>query len=154
MQRAMTGFHQDAEAHWVAELSCGHTQHVRHRPPFELRPWVVSPEERSGRIGQTLDCIRCDRREIPEGHAAYKRTPQFSEDAIPAGLLRHHRTKPGVWGRIVVERGKLEFYEGDEQAPRQIVIPGSPCVILPDVEHRVAPVGEATFYVEFWKAQP
>lgn len=153
MQRAMTGFHQDSEAHWVAELSCGHTQHVRHRPPLELRQWVVSPEGRSARLGQTLDCIRCDRRELPEGHAAYKRTAQFREDTIPAGLLRHHSTKPGVWGRIVVERGELEFYEADEQAPPRLVTPESPCVILPDVEHRVSPVGEAAFYVEFWKAQ-
>jgi hypothetical protein len=31
----ITGFHQDEEANWVAELSCGHQQHVRHRPPFK-----------------------------------------------------------------------------------------------------------------------
>lgn len=153
MHRAMTGFHQDAEAHWVAELSCGHTQHVRHRPPFELRPWVVSPEGRSGRIGQTLDCVRCDRREMPEGHAPYKRTLQFTEGSIPAGLLRHHSTKPGVWGRIIVERGALELYEGEVSAPRQVVTPDNSCVILPEVEHRVSPIGEVAFYVEFWKAE-
>jgi hypothetical protein len=27
------GYHQDEEQNWVAELSCGHQQHVRHRPP-------------------------------------------------------------------------------------------------------------------------
>ena len=148
----MTGFHLDAEGHWVAELSCGHAQHVRHRPPFELRPWVMSPEGRAGRLGQTLDCVRCDRREMPEGYAAYKRTPQLTQDSIPAGLLRHHRTKPGVWGRIVVERGALELYEGEEREPHQLVTPGSSWLILPEVEHRVAPAGEVTFYVEFWKA--
>ena len=25
---------------WVAELECGHTQHVRHDPPWTNRPWV------------------------------------------------------------------------------------------------------------------
>jgi tellurite methyltransferase len=152
MLRSMVGFHQDSEAHWVAELSCGHGQHVRHRPPFELRPWVLSPEGRSARLGQSLECVRCDRREMPEGHVPYKRTPRFTESTIPAGLLRHHETKPGVWARVVVERGELEFYEGDEHAPRQVATPSQPCVILPEVEHRVAPVGEVAFYVEFWRA--
>ena len=153
MQRAMTGFHLDAEGHWVAELSCGHTQHVRHRPPFELRPWVLSEEGRSGRLRQTLDCVRCDRREIPEGHAAYKRTRQFTEDSIPGGLLHRHSTKPGVWGRIVVERGTLELYEGEESAPPELATPNNSCVILPEIEHRVAPAGEVAFHVEFWKAE-
>jgi hypothetical protein len=30
MNRAIVGFLQDAEQHWVAKLDCGHTQHVRH----------------------------------------------------------------------------------------------------------------------------
>lgn len=60
MQRRMTGFHQDAESHWVAELDCGHTQHVRHQPPFTLRPWVLTDEGRAARVGQTLDCALCD----------------------------------------------------------------------------------------------
>lgn len=35
----------------------------------------------------------------------YKRTPTFDEHTIPAGLRRDHRTRAGVWGRIVVEAG-------------------------------------------------
>ena len=35
-------FHQDEQGDWVAELECGHGQHVRHRSPWELRPWVLS----------------------------------------------------------------------------------------------------------------
>ena len=26
--RKIVGFHQDEERHWVADLECGHTQHV------------------------------------------------------------------------------------------------------------------------------
>jgi hypothetical protein len=54
------GFHQDDERHWVAELECGHTQHVRHDPPWQVRPWVVSPVGRAGRLGTTLECRRCE----------------------------------------------------------------------------------------------
>ena len=39
MQRKITGFHLDEEGHWVAELECGHNQHVRHDPPYVERPW-------------------------------------------------------------------------------------------------------------------
>jgi len=40
MDRRIAGFHQDEEIFWVAELECGHQQHVRHNPPMTLRPWV------------------------------------------------------------------------------------------------------------------
>ncbi|MBA3392802.1 MAG: DUF3565 domain-containing protein [Deltaproteobacteria bacterium] len=60
MQRAITGFHLDEHGDWVAELACGHGQHVRHKPPFQLRPWVVTAEGRASRIGVELTCVRCD----------------------------------------------------------------------------------------------
>jgi hypothetical protein len=34
MKQKIVGFHQDEHADWVAELQCGHTQHVRHHPPW------------------------------------------------------------------------------------------------------------------------
>ena len=60
MMRKIVGFHQDQVSDWVADLECRHTQHVRHRPPFELRPWVVTPEGRAGKLGVKLDCKKCD----------------------------------------------------------------------------------------------
>jgi hypothetical protein len=59
VERRIVGFHQDAEAHWVAELECGHNQHVRHDPPWQSRPWVQTPEGRASVIGQSLGCIKC-----------------------------------------------------------------------------------------------
>jgi len=63
MQRRITGFHLDEEGDWVAELDCGHTRHVRHRPPWFNRPWVIDPEQREAAIDTPLDCVRCDRGE-------------------------------------------------------------------------------------------
>lgn len=60
MDQPITGFHQDEEGVWVAELGCGHQQHVRHDPPWQVRPWVTSPEGRAGRIGTLIDCRSCD----------------------------------------------------------------------------------------------
>ena len=59
MQRRITGFHQDAEQQWVAELECGHQQHVRHNPPWEIRPWVLSEDTRREKLGTELDCVLC-----------------------------------------------------------------------------------------------
>jgi hypothetical protein len=60
MKRRIVGFHTDAEGDWVAELECGHGQHVRHSPPFAERPWVLTAEGRASRIVEVLDCSACD----------------------------------------------------------------------------------------------
>lgn len=60
MKQKILGFHIDEEDHWVADLQCGHKQHVRHDPPFHSRQWVTVPELREQRKGEELDCKRCD----------------------------------------------------------------------------------------------
>ncbi|HET7622753.1 MAG TPA: DUF3565 domain-containing protein [Gemmatimonadaceae bacterium] len=57
--RKIVGFHKDEEEHWVADLECGHTQHVRHDPPWQVREWVTTPEGRANRVGTELECVKC-----------------------------------------------------------------------------------------------
>jgi uncharacterized protein (DUF488 family) len=57
----IVGYHQDEEKHWVAELSCGHQQHVRHRPPSVERPWVLTKSGRAEKIGHAVFCATCAR---------------------------------------------------------------------------------------------
>ena len=153
MLRMMQAFHEDDEGHWVAELSCGHTQHVRHHPPFTLRPWTLTAEGRAARVGQQLGCPLCERREIPSGHVAYKRTASFRRETIPAGLLSRHRTKPGVWAILFVADGALEFFETAPNGENRTELArGAQHVILPEIEHRVAALGDVEFAVEFWRA--
>ncbi|MEO7457313.1 MAG: SgcJ/EcaC family oxidoreductase [Gemmatimonadaceae bacterium] len=57
--RRIADFHQDDESHWVADLACGHTQHVRHDPPWQNRPWVITAEGRDQFLGTTLPCAGC-----------------------------------------------------------------------------------------------
>ncbi len=66
MRQRITGYHQDEEHHWVAELACGHFQHVRHNPPWVLRPWVTTHAGRMSMVGQTLNCKKCDAGEPPD----------------------------------------------------------------------------------------
>jgi len=60
MKQSIVGFHRDDANDWVAELACGHAQHVRHNPPWILRPWVVTEEGRRQALGQLLECKKCD----------------------------------------------------------------------------------------------
>lgn len=68
MKQPICGYHRDHEGHWVAELACGHNQHVRHKPPWVERPWVVSPIGRAAMLGVPLNCLKCDRGE-PRDHS-------------------------------------------------------------------------------------
>ena len=60
MDQAIVGYHLDEEGHWVAELACGHFQHVRHDPPWQNRPWTQTSAGRAEMRGCTLACRKCD----------------------------------------------------------------------------------------------
>jgi len=60
MEQNIVGYHKDDENHWVAELACGHFQHVRHNPPMVSRPWVITEKGRENMLGFKLDCKKCD----------------------------------------------------------------------------------------------
>ncbi|MBM3621194.1 MAG: DUF1971 domain-containing protein [Alphaproteobacteria bacterium] len=88
---------------------------------------------------------------LPDGLEAYKRTPVFDQDTLPAGLRRAHRTRPGVWALIHVIEGRLRFrilepFEETELAP------GKPGVVRPGQPHEVEPLGPVRMYVEFHAA--
>lgn len=60
MERRITGFHQDDKGDWVAELDCGHTQHVRHDPPWQVREWATTESGRTERVGTMVECGWCE----------------------------------------------------------------------------------------------
>ncbi|KIH85195.1 hypothetical protein UCMB321_0983 [Pseudomonas batumici] len=43
----------------MVELSCGHTQHLRHQPPWQSRAWVLDPSLRAEKIAQRFECGWC-----------------------------------------------------------------------------------------------
>jgi hypothetical protein len=66
LNQPITGFHPDESGDWVAELACGHHQHVRHHPPWTNRPWVTTAEGRQSMIGHELACKKCDAGSPPD----------------------------------------------------------------------------------------
>ena len=148
-ESAIRGFHRDEVGDWVADLECGHRQHVRHRPPLESRPWVLTEEGRAGRIGARLPCRYCRMPRIPEAAVEYKRTSIFDEATTPAGLRARHTTKDGVWGEIVVLESRVLYVLEDEEDASFILLPGVPGAIAPGAPHHVEPYDGARFFVRF-----
>lgn len=149
MQRVIAGFRPDDEGDWVAELSCGHDQHVRHRPPFQLRPWVVGAEGRAARIGAALDCPLCDRMELPTAVRLVRSGPEWDEHTLPAGLQRAHRLAGTTWGRLVVHGGRLGFTATTDPPVAIVLDAGSTQAIPPDVLHEVRPIGPVRVSIDF-----
>lgn len=88
----------------------------------------------------------------PAGLTPYKRTPEFTETTIPAGLLRAHATKPGTWAQLHVLSGRLRFSD----LVRGVVLdldPGRHPLIRPEELHEVAPLGPVRFFVEFCRQE-
>jgi tellurite methyltransferase len=151
MERPITGFGVDSEGDPIAILSCGHPQHVRHNPPFINRTWVITEQGRHEMLGQALDCVRCDKFEMPNNFIPYKRTSVFTEESVPAALKKDHSTKTGVWAKINVEEGRLRYRVpllGAEMDLSQDKIG----IVVPEVLHSVDPLGKVRFFVEFYKA--
>jgi hypothetical protein len=65
VEHAIVGFQLDGAGEWVAELACGHRQHVP-------RPWVLDAEGRRQNLGKPLECRLCAQALSPEtgGEAA------------------------------------------------------------------------------------
>ena len=154
MLRTIEGFHQDDEDDWVAELSCLHGQHVRHRPPFRDQPWVLDPAGRAARVGAGLDCPLCDRAELPDGLVTVRTAGPFDAATIPAGLRREHRVAERTWARVHVVGGSVRLtIDTDPPLDVRLAV-GDEQPIPPAVPHALHVEGPVTLVVEFLVRKP
>jgi tellurite resistance-related uncharacterized protein len=92
---------------------------------------------------------------LPPDLVPYRRTAEFTEASVPAGLLRAHTTKAGAWGLIHVLEGQLAYRITDPRRPSSeatLTPEGEPGVVEPTILHEVEPLGPVRFYVEFLRA--
>jgi tellurite resistance-related uncharacterized protein len=147
--RTIDGFHQDEVGDWVAELSCLHNQHVRHRPPFWDRPWVTQPAGRESRLGSEINCPLCDRAESPSGLTVARTAGPFDATTAPAALQREHRIAARTWGRLRVLDGSLLFTMETNPRMRMELQAGEAQSIPPNTSHAVRLEGPVRFAVDF-----
>jgi tellurite methyltransferase len=133
--RTIDGFHQDDVGDWVAELSCLHGQHVRHRPPFQDRPWVLTEDGRGDRVGTAIECPLCDRAELPDGLVVARTAGPFDEVSLPAALRRAHRVAERTWGRLRVLEGAVRLTIDTSPAITVDLDAGGVQAIPPTVSH-------------------
>ncbi|MCR9247216.1 MAG: DUF1971 domain-containing protein [bacterium] len=92
----------------------------------------------------------------PDNLVATGSSPRFDANTVPAMLLQDHSTATGVWGRLVVHAGTVEFFEvngsgGDGDGSGSPVAAGESLWIAPEHRHRVTPSADAEFEVEFYR---
>ena len=89
---------------------------------------------------------------LPDNLVPYKHTDMFTETTVPAGLLRDHNTKEGVWGLIRVDDGCLRYRVTDpRRAPFETILSPAdpPGIVEPTILHHVEALGSVRFQVEF-----
>ncbi len=150
MIRLIAGFHQDDDGDWVADLSCLHRQHLRHRPPFQDRAWVIDDLTRQKRVGSAIDCPLCDRAELPDDISLLRSAGPWDEHTLPPGLRRSHRTAEGEWGLLRVIEGGVNC--AIETAPPTAVtlVAGDSQPIPPEVPHLLVLTRSVRLMIEFW----
>ena len=90
-------------------------------------------------------------RALPPAARHYSSSPHFTEVTVPEKLTSLHRTKPGVWGRLVVEQGTLRFLEPGPPERDEAVSEGEEIIIAPELPHRVSITGPVYFLIEFYR---
>jgi hemoglobin len=105
----------------------------------------------TARGGELLTPIKEKDASLPVDAHPYRRTDVFTQDTVPAGLLKSHATKEGVWGLIHVIDGRLALRITDPRRPpsRHELTPESRGLIEPTITHEVEPLGPVRFFVEF-----
>ena len=88
---------------------------------------------------------------LPKNVTAYKKTPEFDELSIPKGLLNAHQTKEGVWGKIVILEGQLQYTINEPEIEIIVLTEKIYGVVEPEIFHDVQPLGKVRFYVEFYR---
>lgn len=88
--------------------------------------------------------------QLPSYVQAYKKTPVFTEITVPKGLLKDHSTKADVWGVIHVLSGKLRYTVPSQSEVIELTS-GDTAVVVPEQVHFVTPLGDVSFYADFWR---
>ena len=89
-------------------------------------------------------------KELPVNVSAYQKSQIYTHKTTPGMMKNDHRTRAGVWGKIVVRSGEVT-YEIPEENESHTLTPDNPGVIAPLQFHRIDPAPGAKFYLELYR---
>lgn len=87
---------------------------------------------------------------LPENVEKYHQSDLFTQETVPDTLLQNHDIKENTWGLICVQSGKLEYTILDENKSYTLTTE-TKGVVEPEVKHKIKPLGDVSFYIEFYK---
>jgi tellurite resistance-related uncharacterized protein len=88
---------------------------------------------------------------LPSSVEYYKSTPEFTETSVPAALRKDHTTAVGVWGKITVLEGSLEYCITEPSPEQHLLNSDMPGVVEPQMKHYVNITGPVRFRVDFYR---
>lgn len=83
----------------------------------------------------------------------FRTSPEFTDENIPAVLLREHRLQQGTWGIVRVHTGEI-LYFGGETSVGFVTRAGAAVLVHPDKPHRLEVVGPVSLTLEFYDENP
>ncbi|HMO75216.1 MAG TPA: DUF1971 domain-containing protein [Sphingopyxis sp.] len=86
---------------------------------------------------------------LPESASCYRRIGPFEADTIPAGLLRRHDLKSGVWGLLHIVAGAVRFRWDDAAGGSRLLVAGDTMLVPPTVPHHLETGGPVTLTIAF-----
>ena len=87
---------------------------------------------------------------LPNSVEKYSQSRAFTETTTPPNFQKNHSTRPGVWGRLVMESGAFTFAWEKDDADISLA-KGDTVVIPQETPHRVILNGPVSFFVEFYR---
>jgi tellurite resistance-related uncharacterized protein len=89
---------------------------------------------------------------MPASAVPYRKIGPFDAASLPAGLLAEHRLKEGVWGKLEMLDGSLDFvWDDGRQDDRCRICAGDVQIVTPTTPHHLETSGPFRLTIEFWK---
>jgi tellurite resistance-related uncharacterized protein len=152
VKQTIVNFHLDRFQEWVADLDCGHVVTMRHNPPYQECKWIGTAKGRQAHIGDIQECVNCDMPALPEGLKLVEKSPMYQRDTIPDYLESGYTVDAGVWARVVVKTGLLQFIVHSQPAKGFILDESLNGVLAPKVSHDIKlAMGDVAFYIEYYQ---
>jgi tellurite resistance-related uncharacterized protein len=76
---------------------------------------------------------------LPDGATLLRDLGELDQKSVPAGLLKDHSLKQGVWGMLEVLSGELQFVWADDNVTDRDLVSGDVVIIPPQALHHLVP---------------
>lgn len=89
-------------------------------------------------------------KQLPDKVKAYNKSQTYTDRSTPGMMKNEHRTRAGVWAKIVVQKGEVIYMIPSDDETHTLTI-DNPGIVEPTVFHKIEPQQGARFYLEFYR---